>query len=239
MSKIIELKNIKKALNNNLRTPLVIVFEYSTEEEYDFLINKTSDLLAFYLNLEQKINYFSSRHLENTMIRKVLSSESFKEYKYEDRAINFLHNFNFNYQYENIKFQEFKFLCQKNSESNIVFVDNLFLFSRKSLWSYIKNSLLIEKIKQKENNVLQDIRLLMYNLIDFSHFSDFSDWSWNEKTSFKHILTLHNNNNNNNNSKLIIFNDIVLSNSDVYISVNKDVITGEFELILKKSRIKI
>jgi hypothetical protein len=49
----------------------------------------------------------------------------------------------------------------------------------------------------------------------------------------------NNNNNNNNNSKLIIFNDILLSNSDVYIIVNKDVITGEFELILKKSRIKI
>jgi hypothetical protein len=223
MSKIIELKNIKKALNNNLGTPLVVIFNYSTEEEYDFLINKTSDLLAFYLNLEQKINYFSTRHLENTMIGKVLNSESFKRYKYEDRAINFLHNFNFNYQYENIKFQEFKFLCQKNSESNIVFVDNLFLFSRKSLWPYIKNSLLIEKIKQKENNFLQNIRLLMYNLIEFS-----------ATKIFKHIIILQHDKLKNNQ-----LNKIVSAYSDIFIHVNKDVTTGDFELVLEKSRIKI
>ncbi len=228
MSKTIKLKEIQKSLKNNLKIPLIVVFKFSTEEEYDFIINKTSDLLTFYLNLEQKINYFSIRHLEGTMIRKILSSENFKK----DKTSTFLSNFTHHYRHENIKFEEFKFLCRKESESNVIFIDNLFLFSRKSFWPYVKNSLLIEKVKQEKTTVLQDVSLLMHNLVNFSHPES-------EKTSFKHIITLQHNNVNVDKSKTMFINNIISSHSDVCINVKKNIETGDFEFVLEKTRIKI
>jgi len=226
MSKIIELKNIKKALNTNLKIPLVIVFKCSTEEEYDFLINKTSDLLGFYLSLEKKINYFSTRHLENTIIRKVLNSQDFQRTEYKDRAINFLYNLNYHHQFEKMNFENFEILCKKNSEPNIIFIDDLFLFSRKSLWPYIKKSLLIERIKKQKNNHFLDIIILMNNLVKFSI-----------KQNYKHIILLQDTRIHADKSQS--FSQLILSHSDICIDVNKNIETGYFELCLKKSRIKI
>jgi hypothetical protein len=236
------INEIIDCLGQNLEKPLIIVFRYDTEDECDFLMKKKSDLIAFYLSLQKKINYFSNRYFENTLIRNVLSSIYFdiKNMSYFNKSLIHLYNFDFNYFYDKLNFKEFedKNICKKNKEYDVIFIEDLYMFSKKSMWPFVRNSLLLEINKEKETelSIKKEIKtkidtlLLMNNLTLLT--SQKKENSTNSNYNFinKHIIILQKKSNKH------ILNQTVSSASDVVFSIKKKGKILEFEL--EKSRIK-
>jgi len=236
------INKIINSLEENLKHPLIIVFRYNTEDEYDFLMKKKSDLIAFYLNLQKKVNYFSNRYFENTLVRHVLSSMYFdiKNTSYSDKALIHLYNFDFNYFYDKLNFKEFEDInvSKENKEYDMIFIEDLYMFSRKSMWPFVRNSLLLETNKEKETelSIKKEIKteidtlLLMTNLTLLSSKEKESSTNSNYNFINKHIIILQKKSNKH------ILNQTVSNASDVVFSIKKKGKILEFEL--EKSRIK-
>jgi hypothetical protein len=213
------LSDISNSLKENINNPLLICLKYSEKDccKTNSVITALNLINDYDIDYENDFCFLTSYFLRTTFnnmnLNKGKNIEPIKKNKIKFEEKNFIYlpsSFP-----SKILFKDFSFI---SNNKKIILIDDLFYFSRFSIYKNYKKKLLIEVLNKNKNDIFSDFYNLIHNLmisscqnnqhIFFIYNIDFKD----EFKSF--IYTIEN-------------------SSDVVLSIEED------DIFLEKTRIEI